>query len=105
PALFGERVRHDRFPLGRAFIDLGRDDALIVDDLSVFAVESDLEPAVRRHYVAPATADAQVEFGDRHFTPVSGPPALDQLGSGPRLIDKVPGRVEVPGNQNLRVCR
>jgi hypothetical protein len=48
PLHFGEGIADDRFPLGEGLEDLGRDDALVGDDLPVFPVEGDLEPARRR---------------------------------------------------------
>ena len=105
PVHLGERQGVQRLPVGHALVDLGRDDPLVRDDLAVLAVEGDLEAAVRDHHVAPRAADPQVDLGDRHLAAVRVPPAPDQLGRRPRLVDQVLGRVELPRDQDLLVRR
>ena len=89
--------------VGHALVDLGRDDPLVRDDLAVLAVEGDLESAVGHHHVAPPAADPQVDLGDRHLAALRAPPALDQLGRGPRLVHQVLGRVELPRDEDLLI--
>jgi len=106
PIHFGERhdVQHS-LPFGRFrhLVDLGRDDPLVGDDLAVLAVEGDFESAVRDHHVPPPAADPQVDLGDRHLASVAAPPALDQLRRGPRLVDQMLWRVELPGDEELLI--
>src|SRR5439155_3484737 len=96
PLLFGH-------PFGQTLVDFGRDDPFVGDDLTVLTVETDLESVVGDHYVPPLAADAQVDLDDSHLAAVGVPPALDQLGRGPRFVDQVLGRVELPRDEDLLI--
>jgi hypothetical protein len=103
PVGLGEGHRVDRFGVGHALVDLGRDDPLVRDDLAVLAVEADLEIAVRNHHVPPLAADPQVDLGDGHLAAVGVPPALHELGRGERLVDQVLRCVELPRDEDLLI--
>ena len=90
---------------GHALVDLGRDDPLVRDDLAELAVEADLEAAFGHHHVAPHAADPQVDLGERHLAVPAAPPALDELGRGPRLVHQMLGRVELPRDEDLLIGR
>ena len=58
-------------PSGEGFVDLGAHDAFVRNNFPVFAVKSDLEPAVRHHHVAPGATDSQIDVGDRDLALVA----------------------------------
>ena len=77
-------------------------------DRAELAVEPDLELAGVAGLagdVAPAAALAQVDVADEPFRGVEAPPALDELGGGPRLEDERRWRIELPRDEDLGVGR
>ncbi len=101
--MLGQREGVERLGVGRALEHLGRDQAFVRHDVAVLAVERDLLPVGRDPRVAPPAADAEVDLARRQLAAVRAPPALDQLGRRPRLVDEVPRRVELARDQNLVV--
>jgi hypothetical protein len=93
--LVGQRV------LVGHLVDLGRHDPFVRGDLAVLAVERDPDPSPVIYHVAPRAADPQIDLDAGHPASAAGPPALDQLGRGPRPMHQVLGSVELPRDEDL----
>src|SRR5882672_5230909 len=93
-ALVGESHSRQKLMAGEVVQDRGEDDALVLDDLAVHAMERIVLAVGPAHHEAVCTPGAEVHLATGQREPVRAPPFHDVPGVGPQLPHELARRVE-----------
>src|SRR2546423_157869 len=100
-ALVGERDGGEELMAGEIVQDRGEDDALVPDDLAVYAVERIVQAVGPAHHEAVCAAWAEVHLAAGQREAFRAPPFADVLPFCPQLPHELARRVEDAGEDHL----